>query len=97
MSPTLFNIFLEQILSDALKEHSGKVSICCRSITNLRFANDIDALSEEEKELEALVESLDKTCTRFKMDISARRTKLMTNSVNVIQREIKVKGRSRAL
>ena len=27
LSPTLFNIFLERIMSDALEEHDGKVSI----------------------------------------------------------------------
>ena len=92
LSPTLFNIFLERIMSDALDEHNGTVSIGGRNITNLRFADDIDALAEEEQELEALVESLDKTCTRYKMEISAEKTKLMTNSANGIQREIKVKG-----
>ena len=56
LSPTHF---------DALEEHDGKVSIGGRNITNLRFAVDIDALAEEEQELEALVESLDKTCTRY--------------------------------
>ena len=90
LSPTLFNMFLERIMSDALEEHDGKVSIGGRNITNLRFADDIDALAEEEQELEALVESLDKTCTRYKMEISAEKTKLMTNSANGIQREIKV-------
>ena len=79
-------------MSDALEEHDGKVSIGGRNITNVRFADDIDALAEEEQELEALVESLDKTCTRYKMEISAEKTKLMTNSANGIQREIKVKG-----
>ena len=92
LSPTLFNIFLERIMSDALEEHDGKVSIGGRNITNLRFADEIDALAEEEQELEALVESLDKTCTRYKMEISVEKTKLMTNSANGIQREIKVKG-----
>ena len=91
LSPTLFNIFLERIMSDALEEHDGKVSIGGRNITNLRFADDIDALAEEEQELEALVESLDKTCTRYKMEISAEKTKLMINSANGIQGEIKVK------
>ena len=80
-------------MSDVLEEHDGKVSIGCRNITNLQFADDIlDALAEEEQELEALVESLNKTCTRYKMEISAEKTKLMTNSPNGIQREIKVKG-----
>ena len=60
-------------------------------ITNLRFAHDIDALAEEEQELEALVESLDKTCTSYKMEISAEKTKLMTNSTSGIQREINMK------
>ena len=84
--------FLERIMSDALEEHDGKVSIGGRNITNLRFADDIDALAEEDQELEAVVESLDKTCTWYKMEISAEKTKLMTNSANDIQREIKVKG-----
>ena len=79
-------------MSDALEEHDGKVSIGGRYITNLRFADDIDAPAEEEQELQALVENLDKPCTRYKMKISAEKTKLMTNSVNGIQREIKVKG-----
>ena len=89
LSPTLFNIFLERIMSVAMEEHDRKVSIGGRNITNLRFADDIDALAEEEQELEALVESLDKTCT---VEISAEKTKLMTISANGIQREIKVKG-----
>ena len=79
-------------MSDALEEHNGKVSIGGRNITNLRFADDIDALAEKEQELEALVESLDKSCTKSKMEISAEKTKLMTNGANGIQREIKVKG-----
>ena len=64
LSPTLFNIFLEQITSDALEEHDEKVSIGSRNIINLWFANDIDALDEEEQEIKAPVESLDQTCTR---------------------------------
>ena len=92
LSPILFNIFLERIMSDALEESDGEFSIGGRNITNLRFADDIDALAKEERELEALVESLDKTCTRYKMEISGEKTKLMTNNANGIQREIKVKG-----
>ena len=81
-------------MSDALEEHGGKVSTGGRNITNLRFADDIDALDEEEQELETLVESLHKTFTRYKMEISAEKAKLMTNSANGIQRETKIKGHS---
>ena len=37
LSPTLFNIFLEKIMTDALKDHEGTVSTGGRTITNLRF------------------------------------------------------------
>ena len=72
-------------MSDALEKHDGKVSIGGRHTTN-RFAHDIDALDEEEQELEALVESLDNTCIRYtcKMEISAEKTKLMTNSAKAV-------------
>ena len=91
MAPILLSIFLEQIISDTLKEHVIKVSVGGRNITNLRFADDIDTVAEEGKELEAPVESLDKTCAMYKMKIGAEKTKLMINSANGIQREIKVK------
>ena len=64
------------------------------NITNLLFADDTDALAEEEQKLETLNESLDKTCTRYQMEISAEKTKLMTNSANGIHIEIKVKGQN---
>ena len=71
LSTTLINIFFKRIMSDAPEELGRRVSIGRRNITNLELADDIDALAEEEQELEALVESLDKTCTRYKMEISA--------------------------
>ena len=92
--PSSTFIFLERILSDALEEHDIRVCIGGRIITNLRFTDDIDVLVEEKQELEALTESLDKTCTRYKMEIrvNAEKTKLMTNSANGSHREIKVRG-----
>ena len=56
--------FLERIMFDALEDHDEKVNIGGRNITHLRFADDIDALAEEEQELEALADSLDNTCPR---------------------------------
>ena len=44
------------------------------------------------RKLKALVESLDKTCIRYKMEISADEIKLLTNSANGIHREIKIEG-----
>ena len=47
LSPTLFNILLERIITDALENHKGTVSIGGRTITILRFADDIDGLAGE--------------------------------------------------
>ena len=51
LSPTLFNIFLERIMTDALEDFEGTVSIGGRTVTNLSCANDIDGLAGEEEEL----------------------------------------------
>ena len=55
LSPTVFNIFLERIMTDAFEDHEGTVSIGGRTITNLRFANVIYGLAGEEEELGKLV------------------------------------------
>ena len=69
-------------MTDALKNHEGTVSIGGRTITNLRFADDIDGLAEEEEELAKLVEHLDKASTTYGMEFSAEKTKLMTNNTS---------------
>ena len=77
-------------MTGALEDHEGAVSIGGRSITNLRFADDIDDLSGEE-ELAKLVGCLDKVSTAYGMEISAEKTKLMTNNTS-INTETKVNG-----
>ena len=67
-------------MRDALEDHEGTVSIGGRAITNLSFADDIDGLAREEKELAKLVQRLDKASTVYSMEISAEKTKLMRNS-----------------
>ena len=79
-------------MTDALEDHEGTVSIGRRTITNLRFANDIDGLAGEEEELANLVQHLDKASTAYSMEISAEKTKLMTKNTSGINTEIKVNG-----
>ena len=87
----LFNIFLERIMCEALDDHEGNVSIGGRLITNFRFADDIVLNAEEEAEASVLVDRLDTTTTRYKMEIGPDKTKVMTNNPNGFQREIKIK------
>ena len=60
--------------------------------TNVCFTDDIDGLAGEEEELENLDEHLYKASTAYGMEISAEKTKLMTNDTSGINREIKVNG-----
>ena len=81
-------------MTDALEDHEGTISIGGRTITNLCFADDIDGLVAEEEELAKLVEHLDETSTAYGMEISAEKTKLMTNNTRGINTEIKVNGQN---
>ena len=71
-------------MTSALKDHKGAVSIRGRTITNLRFAENIDGIAEEEEELAKLVERIDTAPTAYGMEISAEKTRLMTNTTSGI-------------
>ena len=92
LSPTVFNIFLERIVCETLDDHEGSVSIGGQLITNFRFADDIVVNAEEEEEAGVMVDRLDTTTTRYKMEIGPDKTYVMTNNLNGFQREIKIKS-----
>ena len=79
-------------MTHVLEDHEGTISTGSRTITNLRFAGDIDSLAGEEEELANLVEHPDKASTAYGMEISAEKTKLMTNNFSGINTDIKVNG-----
>ena len=86
-------------MTDALEDHEGTVNIGGKTIINLHFADDIDGFAGEEEELAKLVERLDKASTAYVIEISAQKTKLVTNSTtnqlatnSGINTEIKVNG-----
>ena len=90
-SPTLFNIFLERVMCEALDDHEGSVGIGGR-LNNFRFADDIVVNAEEEEVAGVLVDRIDTTTTRYKMEIGPDKTKVMTNNSNGFQRENEIKG-----
>ena len=78
-------------MCEALDDHEGSVIIGGRLITNFRFAADIVLNAEEEEEAGVLIDRLDRTTTRYKMEIGPDKTKVMTNNPNGFHREIKIK------
>ena len=79
-------------MADALEDHKSTVSIGGRTISNLRFADDINGLAGSELELDNLVEHLSETSTAYGMQISAEKSKLMTINTNGISSNIRVSG-----
>ena len=63
--PPSSTYFWKRIITDALEGHEGTVSIGGRTITKLRFADDIDGLAGEEEGQAKLVERLDKASTAY--------------------------------
>ena len=80
LSSTLFKIFLERIMCEALDDHEDSVSIGGRLITNFRFADNIVVNAEEEEEAGILTDRLHRTTTRYKMEIGPNKTKVMTTT-----------------
>ena len=79
-------------MTDALEDHDGSVSIGGRTITNLRFADEIDAIAGKEEKLVKLVNHLDTASTTYGMEISAEKTKLVTNNIKGIGLDIRTGG-----
>ena len=79
-------------MTDALEDHESTVSIGGRTITNLRFADDIDDSAGEEEEVANLVDRLYKASTAYGTEISAEKTKLVTNNTSGINTAAKVNG-----
>ena len=76
---------------EALDDHEGIVSTGIRLLTSFRFADDIVLYANEAEEADVLVDRLDTTTTRYKMEIGPDKTKVMTNNTNGFQRETKIK------
>ena len=77
-------------MADALEDHEGTVSIGVRTITNLRFADDIDGLGGQEQELVKVVNHLEEASSAYGMQISEEKTQLMTNNTNGISIDITI-------
>lgn len=77
LSPTLFNVFLEEIVSEAMDMITPSISVGGRGITNLRFADDIDLLAASGQELQLLTSRLDNVAGAYGMQISAEKSQIL--------------------
>ena len=71
--------------------HEGSVSIGRWRLSNFHFVDDIAVNAEEKEEGDFLVDRLDRTTTRYKMETGPDKVGMMTNIRNDIKREVKIK------
>ena len=80
LSPCLFNILAEQVILKALKGFPGGLRIDGRTISNLRYADDIVLLATSPEELQELVSRVERVAKAYNILINATKTKVMTNN-----------------
>ena len=64
-------------MTEALDGFEGSVSIGGRTVTNLRFADDIDLVVGQAEELGTLISRLEESAKQLGMQISAEKSKVM--------------------
>jgi len=56
LSPHLFNILLEAVMRETLDEYTGRLRIGERTVTDLRYADDIVPIATAQSDLQELVD-----------------------------------------
>ena len=92
LSPVLFNLFLEKIMRETLHNFHSTISIGGRTISNLRFADDIDLMGGNNTELQELTNRLTSRAGAYGMEVSSEKSKVMTNSANKTPTQIYMNG-----
>lgn len=92
LSPALFNLFLENIMREALHDFQSTISMGGRVVSNLRFADDIDLMGGSNQELQDLTSRLVERAGAYGMEVSSEKSKVMVNSANNTNAQISMNG-----
>ncbi|KAJ4442049.1 hypothetical protein ANN_11915 [Periplaneta americana] len=76
LSPTLFNIYLEDLVKNCF-QNMGGVIVGGRRLKCTRFADDMALLAEEEVILRDMLLELNDSCEQYRLKIYANKTKIM--------------------
>ena len=93
LSPTLLNIFLEDLMKNCFPNTEG-VNIGGRRIKCKRFADDMALLAEEERMLKNMLMELNERCEDYGMKINISKMKAMVMGRKPKKIDIRIKGES---
>ena len=80
MSPYLFNLYAEYIMRNAkLDESQAGVKFAGRNINNLRYADDIILMADNEEELKSLLMRVKGESEKTGLKLNSQKTKIMAS------------------
>src|SRR6218665_2768210 len=77
LSPLLFNIYIEELVREAVEDLEEGIKVRERWIKALRFANDQAMVAKSQKGLQTMIDRLDRTSREYGMKINIKKTKVL--------------------
>ena len=77
LSPTLFNIFLNDLPSEFIKGKCDPIKIDDKFIPCLMYADDLVIFSKSEKGLTECLKNLENYCNKWQLTVNIKKTKIM--------------------
>ena len=90
LSPDLFNLVLEAVMRLALENEEVGLKLCGRLVNNLRFADDINLMSETTVGLQKITDQISQQGERLGLVINSGKTKVMTISKEQQQQDLRI-------
>jgi hypothetical protein len=82
LSPTLFNIYADDIIKKALHDAESGIRVNGKNINNIRYADDTVLFADSMEDLKNLVDKLNNEGQKYRLEINVAKTKLMIISRN---------------
>jgi len=80
LSPCLFNLYAEYIMQNArLEEAQAGIRIAGKNFNNLRYADDITLMGENEEELKSLLMKVKEISEKAGLKLNIKKTKIMAS------------------
>ena len=82
LSPTLFNIFIDDVVKDLINGNCDPVRIGGLSVNCLLYADDIVLLSESKTGLQTSLNCLGTYCSNWKLQVNVQKSKVIVFNSN---------------
>src|SRR6218665_984965 len=77
LSPLLFNIYIEELVREAVEDLEDGIKVGGRWIKALRFSDDQAMVAKSQKGLQTMMDILDRTSREYGMKINIKKTKVL--------------------